>query len=576
MPSLNTPENTPVIFVGTQGDVKVKDANGKEIKLKKGDKIPAGASISVGPQGGKIVFKQADQTLKFENSGEVSLTNALMQASDASQADVDSTEPDKTAEQITTTPAETTTQPTQQPLSRPTGKAEAAPAPTPAKQGISEAPEVVKAERGEEPQQTATEVVAQMAETLVANSARVAAPIAEIQTQTPQAAEDTTVVEEEAQLPPPPPPALPDDKPTEPELPKAPSIASFSPDTGVADDQITSEKTLAITGSAQPDTSVTLLCDDQPVVKDIAVNSEGAWTSELTVENDGSYKLTAVASNQGGSSQPSEPFNVTVNSAPPELAFDNLVPDSTQQFNAFSKSGTVSGTASPLLAFQLKAGEKTYDVTADKEGRWSQEITDLTDGTLPLSASAQSIAGVSITQNAEMLVRTAPYDIKIIPDTGASNTDYVTKHDFIYIHVHGQPGAKLSVKLGDEPTFEDFDENGLANFAMMLSESTTYPFEFRTIYKDDAGESEAVSIDVVLNMDKPVITPDDHGTSFNTPDLPFSGESNEEKVTLTLKLVNKADNNAVFEGKTDVVDGKYAFDAKVPTDGTYTATPGSR
>ena len=515
MPSLYTPENTPVIFVGTRGDVKVRDENGQEIKLKKGDKIPAGASISVGPQGGKIVFRRAEQTLKFENSGEVSLTNALMQASEATQADIDTTtEQPLTAAQVTTTP-ETTVQPQpkQQPLSHPTTRAEATPAPTPARQGISEAPEVVKADHGEEPQQTATEIVAQMAENVVQNSTRAAAPVARVQTQAPRVAEDIGAVEKIQPTPPgrPEEPSVtPEDQPG-PQPPEAPVMASFSPDTG------------------------------------IAVNA--------------------------GGNKPSESFTITTDNKPPILTFDDLVCDADYPFAVFSKSATVSGKATPLLTFQLKAGNATTDVTADKDGCWSHKLTGLEDGLVSLSASARSAAGISISQTAQMLVRTAPYDIRIAADTGPGNTDLYTRADFIHIMAHGQPGAKLAFRVGEgDELLADFDNDGLAVHQMGLGGDGNYPLQFRTIYKGGEGESATVSKVITLDQTKAVITPDDHGTSFNTPVLKFSGTSNEDNITVSLKLVNKKTREVVFEGTADVAGGKYNIDATVPADGTYTAT----
>ena len=274
-----------------QGDVKVKDENGNEIQLKKGDRIPADAFISIGPQGGKIVFQLDDQTLKFENSGsgEVSLINALAQSSDASQ-DTDIGTDVETAAQITTTPETATQQRSaQQPMARPAQKEEAPPVPTPFRQGVSEAPEVVKAERGEEPCKTATEVVARMAENIVQNSTRAATPITGMHTQVARMAE--SVVQN--------------------------STRTTAPMAGI---QI-------------------------QVPREVEENR--------LVEEDALVILD-------GDSEPSEPFTVTVNSAPPVLTFDSLVADADDQLATFRKDTSVSDTTAPDLPF------KSVDIQVDQ------------------------------------------------------------------------------------------------------------------------------------------------------------------------------------------------------------------
>ena len=540
MASTNTTENIPVFFVGVKGDVRVTDKNGKEIKLKKGDKVPADASISVGTHGGKIVFKQAGQTLKYDNQGEVSLTNALIQSTDASQ-DTDSETLAETAEQVTSTP-ESGTQ-ALQPLAQSTTRTEAVPAtePAPAKQGISESPEVVHAERGEEPQLTATEIVTQMAELIVTRSTALATPLVE-----------KTVAAVEERTPPSPPVES---------VPSTPSITSFTPNTGATDDNITSARQLTVNGTATAGTNVTLLCNGAIVKQDINVTEQGQWSARINTGRDGYFNFTATSASAGGISQPSATYPIVVDSSAPKLTFDNPAGVADYNFVTYSKSATVTGTATPGLTFTLTEGAKTFEVTTSDKGLWSHHLSGLNDGMAELSASAQSVAGVEVNKSARLFVQSAPYDVKIEPDTGVDDQDRITSSKQILLKAKAQPGAKILLTItGDEHTL-DVDKEGNAEFAFNLADDNTYKLQLKTIYKDNAGESDTVETDVTLDTTPATIELDKLEPVYNEPEIKISGYCNEDGATVTIKLVNVLKPEITSTVTTEVKD--QSFDAQV-------------
>ncbi|MCW7553104.1 hypothetical protein NX722_10750 [Endozoicomonas gorgoniicola] len=313
MAPVYNPQNAPVFFIGVKGDVIIKDQSGNDIKLKKGDKIPSDARIIVG-DGGKIVFKQANKTLKYDSQGEASLSTALTESSDATQ-DPGIKNLVKAAEQITTTPerpSEAT--PIQQPLAKPVARPDTStPSPTPAKQGISEPPEIVNADRGEAPQADATEIVTKMAEQVASRSDAIKASTTEAEAPSSAAGETVTVERNHKSV-------APDETPLPP---AAPDITSFAPNTGSGDDNITSEKELTISGTAPAGThlefdnpasddnynfvtynkaavitgtatpGLTFILTQGNNRWDITADDKGTWSQAVTNLNDGLAEFTA-------------------------------------------------------------------------------------------------------------------------------------------------------------------------------------------------------------------------------------------------------------------------------------------
>ncbi|MCU1340553.1 MAG: hypothetical protein JWO19_6134, partial [Bryobacterales bacterium] len=98
--------------------------------------------------------------------------------------------------------------------------------------------------------------------------------------------------------------------------PNAPTIASFSQDSGVVGDHITNDNTLTLTGTAAANSTVKVLDGSTPVGTATA-DSNGAWTLAATTLSNGSHSLTATATNSGGTSSASAPLSVTVDTVAP-------------------------------------------------------------------------------------------------------------------------------------------------------------------------------------------------------------------------------------------------------------------
>ena len=84
--------------------------------------------------------------------------------------------------------------------------------------------------------------------------------------------------------------------------PAAPAIASWSNDTGTAGDGVTSDNTLAFTGTAQANSTVRIY-DGATLLGTVTANGSGAWSFTTATLADGSHSFTARATDAAGNVQ---------------------------------------------------------------------------------------------------------------------------------------------------------------------------------------------------------------------------------------------------------------------------------
>ena len=87
--------------------------------------------------------------------------------------------------------------------------------------------------------------------------------------------------------------------PTLPATPAAPTIASFSNDSGVAGDKITSDNTLTLTGTAAVNSTVKMF-DGATQIGTATANGSGAWSYTTATLPDGNHNLTAKVTDATG------------------------------------------------------------------------------------------------------------------------------------------------------------------------------------------------------------------------------------------------------------------------------------
>ena len=81
--------------------------------------------------------------------------------------------------------------------------------------------------------------------------------------------------------------------------PVAPSIASFSTDSGAVGDGITNDNTLTLTGTAEANSTVKVY-DGATLLGSATANGSGAWSYTTAALANGAHSLTATATDAAG------------------------------------------------------------------------------------------------------------------------------------------------------------------------------------------------------------------------------------------------------------------------------------
>ncbi len=195
--------------------------------------------------------------------------------------------------------------------------------------------------------------------------------------------------------------------PGTPTTPGAPKIASFSNDTGVRGDGITSDNTLTLTGTAAANAKVAVF-DGAKQIGTATANSSGAWSYTTATLADGAHNLTAKV----GTSASSAALSVKI---------DTLAPDA-PKIASFSSDGKVGGTATAdhvTLTGTAEANStvKVFDGTkeigtakANDKGAWTYAANDLSDGNHSFTSKASDAAGNLSKASAGLSVKVDAHD----------------------------------------------------------------------------------------------------------------------------------------------------------------------
>src|SRR5262249_38443188 len=130
--------------------------------------------------------------------------------------------------------------------------------------------------------------------------------------------------------------------------PTAPTIASFSTDSGTLGDGITNDNTLTLTGTAEAGSTVKVY-DGATLLGSATANGSGAWSYTTSALTNGAHSLTATATDVAGNTGvASFALAVTIDTAAPVApAITAFSPDSGTVGDGITNATvlTLSGTA---------------------------------------------------------------------------------------------------------------------------------------------------------------------------------------------------------------------------------------
>ncbi len=241
--------------------------------------------------------------------------------------------------------------------------------------------------------------------------------------------------------------------------PVAPSIASFSTDSGMVGDGITNDNTLTLTGTAEANATVKVF-DGATLLGSVSADGTGAWTYTTAALTNGAHSLTATATDAAG--------NTGVASAALGVTIDTTAPVAPSITSFSTDSGTVGDgiTSDNTLTLtgtaEANATVKVFDgatllgsATANGTGAWSYTTVALADGAHSLTATATDAAGNTGVASAALGVTidtTAP----VAPSIASFSTDSGVVGDGLTndntLTLTGTAEAKATVKVFDGAT----------------------------------------------------------------------------------------------------------------------------
>ncbi|WIW46990.1 Ig-like domain-containing protein [Bradyrhizobium sp. 62B] len=176
--------------------------------------------------------------------------------------------------------------------------------------------------------------------------------------------------------------------PSTPEVPAAPTIASWSPDTGKTGDGITDADQITLHGTATAGSTVKVY-DGSTQIGTATATSTGSWDYITKVLTDAKHTLTATATNSSGqTSAASAAVAVTVDTKAP--AAPTIASDTVNAANQVVLSGAAEANSA------IKVFDGTTQVgtaTTNSSGAWSVTTSALSAGSHALTAKATDVAG---------------------------------------------------------------------------------------------------------------------------------------------------------------------------------------
>jgi hypothetical protein len=251
-----------------------------------------------------------------------------------------------------------------------------------------------------------------------------------------------------------------------PTTPAAPTIASFSNDSGVAGDRITNDSTLTLTGTAAANSTVKVF-DGNTQLGTATANGSGVWSYTTAAMTDGNHSLTAKVTNSYGSTSTSPALAVTIDTTAPTAPKIGL---STSDATARTASAavvsddvTLTGTAEANSTVKVFDGTNQIGTTkADASGTWNYTAGGLADGSHSITSKAVDAAGNTSASSAAV-------NVNVNADTQAPTAEFTnvwqkwndkvvfkgTADPYSQITIYDNDGTKAvgTVKAGGDGTW---------------------------------------------------------------------------------------------------------------------------
>jgi hypothetical protein len=378
-------------------------------------------------------------------------------------------------------------------------------------------------------------------------------------------------------------------------------------DSNVNNDGITNVATPTFGGTGEINAKV-LLEFSSGIKHETVVDQQGNW--QIIVPNaleDGDYEYTLSSTDAAAN---------TTTLAAAQLTIDTLssltvsgLSEGTNTYHlaapgGIGKNDTITSNTNPIIEGQAEPddlitltltgtnGNNTYPSTnADSNGKWSQVLANLSDGTYHYTVKSEDIAGNIIISSKEELIidNTAPgfsggLNTDAVKDSGPDNPDGITKQQTPTFSGSGEVGAFISLVINGERYTVKVDGN--ANWQITLPDNAPLPrgdHAYTISSFDIAGNTSALQEGTIIvipsyNTSGTVNVLDDASNidndGFITTTRPtFSGQAaNFDVITVSItddrdeirsQSITVANENGLWTltWDKDLGEGKYSYSA---------------
>jgi hypothetical protein len=315
--------------------------------------------------------------------------------------------------------------------------------------------------------------------------------------------------------------------------PSAPTIApSFSTDSGKVGDHITNDNTLALTGTAEANSKVTV-SDGTKVLGTATANGSGAWSYTTAALGNGDHNLTATATDAAG--------NTSVASSALSVTIDTIAPSApviaTDVVNA-NDTVSLTGTAEANSTVTVFDGTTALGTaTANGSGAWSFTTAALGNGAHDLTATATDAAGNTSTtsQVVDPVIGSSGPAVPAVPVIAAFSTDsgkvgdHITNDNTLTLTGTAEANSTVTVSDGTK-VLGTATANGSGAWSYTTAALDNGVHNLTATDTDAAGNTSAASSALSVTVDTiaptaPVIATDAINTN-NTVSLTGMAEAN--------------------------------------------------
>ncbi|WP_163836141.1 retention module-containing protein [Spartinivicinus ruber] len=342
-------------------------------------------------------------------------------------------------------------------------------------------------------------------------------------------------------------------------------VTAITDDTGNPTDHITSDQTLEISGTAEPNSTVEVFVDGTSIGT-VPSDPNGNWTIDHTATTlpEGPHTITATVTDSSGNTGTSTEFPITIDTTAPTVDITQITDDTGNPTDYITTDQTlvISGTSEPNSTVEVQIdGTPIGTVQVDPNGNWSIDhtATQLPEGPHTITATSTDPAGNQATTTQPVTIDVTPPAIAItgITDDSGNPTDFITNDQTLVISgTSDNPNSTVEVfidgtSIGTVPT----DASGNWNIDHTPTTLPEGPHNITASTTDTAGNTATTAQPLTIDITPPAVTvtaiTDDSGTPAdfitNDQNLVISGTTDDPANTVEVFIDGVSIGNAVVD-----------------------------